>query len=274
MPISSLTFAARLPIRASHAGLYVCPGEGRHDAFKLETFELILVRNGCLRMDEEGRQFTVESGQTLLLFPQRRHGGVGVYEPETEFYWLHFHLNTPAGRQAGEKITVPQTGTPRRPERLFELFHRYLHDFQGSRSPGIAADLLACEILWEASALQQPVLSLKAASLAGKAKAVMDAGFHRKLTPGEVATELGYSLDYLGARFHAVYNQTLGQYLLQRRMEEARLLLRTGTLRVKEIAAQCGFQSEQYLCRVFRKHEGISPAAYRALHSRIFINVR
>ncbi len=269
------TFEMKLPIRASHAGLYVCPGEGRHEVFRRDTFELIFVKKGCLEMFEEQRRFKVQPGETLLLWPKRRHGGIGNYPPDTQFFWLHFTPNPPAGvsKKNGVEIGIPQIGTPQRPERLVEMFHRYLHEFEGRYFPGPAADLLVCDILAEA-ALQRAAAAPGKNSLAAKAKALMDSGFHKNLSPGKIATELGYSLEYLANKFRAAYNQTLSQYLLQRQLEEARLLLRDSTRRIKEIATLCGFSSEQYFCRVFRKSEGISPSDYRALHVRISINVR
>ncbi|MBP3605287.1 MAG: helix-turn-helix domain-containing protein, partial [Clostridia bacterium] len=35
------------------------------------------------------------------------------------------------------------------------------------------------------------------------------------------------------------------------------------SLSVAEVAARCGFEDESYFCRFFKKHEGISPGAFR-----------
>jgi AraC-like DNA-binding protein len=208
------------------------------------------------------------------LWPNRRHGGIGTYPPDTQFYWLHFYVDKiDRSRRSSGKITLPQTGTPRRPARLFELFHRYLHEFQGGFSPGIAADLLTCEILLEAGTIQGPGVRQEDGSLAAKAKAVIDAGFHRPLGLENLASSLGYSVDYVRNKFKSAYGQTPGQYLIQRRVEAARRFLCDRALRIKEVALKCGFGSEQYLSRVFRKHEGISPVEYRSLHSRVHINI-
>ena len=66
--------------------------------------------------------------QTLVLWPNRKHGGLEVHDRRLALYWLHFSLT--GGSAKGATIfTVPQLGTPARPDRLRELFHRFLSDF-------------------------------------------------------------------------------------------------------------------------------------------------
>ena len=67
--------------------------------------------------------------------------------------------------------------------------------------------------------------------------------------------------------FCRLFREALGMrptdYLLSRRLEEAARLIRETDLPLYEIAAKCGFGDPSYFSTVFRKHEGISPAAYR-----------
>jgi len=47
------------------------------------------------------------------------------------------------------------------------------------------------------------------------------------------------------------------------RLAHARALLRTTTLTVGDVAAECGFGSAQRFHEVFRKAESVSPGSYR-----------
>ena len=53
------------------------------------------------------------------------------------------------------------------------------------------------------------------------------------------------------------------QYRDGLRLSYAKELLLELSLSVAEVAARCGFEDESYFCRFFKKHEGISPGAFR-----------
>jgi len=46
-------------------------------------------------------------------------------------------------------------------------------------------------------------------------------------------------------------------------VSEARELLRSTTLSVKEIGYECGFNDEQYFCRLFKQQTGSTPSDFR-----------
>lgn len=54
-------------------------------------------------------------------------------------------------------------------------------------------------------------------------------------------------------------------YLLQKRVEEARHLLDTTNYPVTKIAQIAGFSSQSYFSQAFKRMTGISPNAYRKL---------
>jgi AraC family transcriptional regulator len=54
------------------------------------------------------------------------------------------------------------------------------------------------------------------------------------------------------------------QYLLQRRIERVKDLLRTSEMTLSEISLQAGFADQSHLTNVFRRFVGISPGKFRA----------
>jgi transcriptional regulator GlxA family with amidase domain len=54
------------------------------------------------------------------------------------------------------------------------------------------------------------------------------------------------------------------RHLARIRVDRAKELLAHSPLSLREIAARCGFASEQYLCAVFARLEGMPPGAFRA----------
>jgi len=271
--MSDLSFGWTSGIRASHAGLYVCPGTGAHATFQLPTWELILVRQGRLLMWEEDRTFTVERGQTLLLAPGKRHGGSGAYGPDLSFYWLHFFSDR--RRAAAHSAThVPQLSTPARPERIRELWHRFMQDYPVTALNARGADLLAVQILLEVALVPRAVRPTRGDQLAARASAVIDVSFHRPISAASVAGSLSRTVNYLGHAFRTATGQTVTDYILQRRIQEARLLLVTTNTPLRRIANDCGFASAAYFSRVFQRLQGVSPSRFRAMHAAATINVR
>jgi AraC-like DNA-binding protein len=47
-------------------------------------------------------------------------------------------------------------------------------------------------------------------------------------------------------------------------------MLPEGIESVKEIAHECGFQDVGYFRRLFRRHEGVTPSAYRRRFARLY----
>lgn len=60
---------------------------------------------------------------------------------------------------------------------------------------------------------------------------------------------------------------TVQQYIQQKRIEKAVLLMHHHTISIDQLAERCGFSDRQHFSKVFKRISGISPAAYRRLHS-------
>lgn len=79
----------------------------------------------------------------------------------------------------------------------------------------------------------------------------------------ELSESLGVSKCHLVRVFSATMGMPPGQYLTEVRIEAAKQLLVHRNYSLEVIASLCGFSSANYLCRVFRKHTGQSPAQWR-----------
>lgn len=79
--------------------------------------------------------------------------------------------------------------------------------------------------------------------------------------------ELGRCADrnpqYISAVFARECGMSIMDYIASLRIERAKQLLRTSDLMVAEIGRNVGYQDAKYFSRVFQKHVGNSPSAYR-----------
>jgi AraC-like DNA-binding protein len=271
----------RLP-KAENGGLFISPGSGRHGLRRLESFEIIMLRSGSMGMAEESRSFLLKPSDVLVLLAGNEHRGLTDYDRKTSFYWVHFRLPkgrfrvAPRPRRQKGFIGVPQFSHPARPERLVDLFCQFLHaQGQGFALP-MEADLLVAQMLVELAFYGKRTGEQGASErLMERVKKIVDTDYHRSdLCPGRVAQALDVNPDYLGRMFKLACGQTIGGYLNQRRLREARKLLQESELNVNQVALAVGFNDPGYFRRVFRRRFDIKPGDLRRLYFRTHVNIR
>jgi AraC-like DNA-binding protein/mannose-6-phosphate isomerase-like protein (cupin superfamily) len=77
------------------------------------------------------------------------------------------------------------------------------------------------------------------------------------------AREVGVSPNHLNRLLRQQTGLTFRQLLIQRRLENAKSLLRSGDETCTEIAMACGFGDSNYFARLFRRKTGLSPTEFR-----------
>ena len=83
-----------------------------------------------------------------------------------------------------------------------------------------------------------------------------------KLSLQALADEAHISTTYLHRLFRSQLGMPPGAYIAKIRVEESKLLLRSGTQSMGEIAKKLGFSSQQHFSRQFRTVTGMTPSEY------------
>ncbi|WP_158606900.1 AraC family transcriptional regulator [Paenibacillus ginsengarvi] len=108
--------------------------------------------------------------------------------------------------------------------------------------------------------------SLRANHYAENVMKWIDQHFHEELTLEQLAALVHISPYHLSRLFHEATGSKISEHITARRIREACFLLKTGNTPIKEIGERIGFPNFSYFCRIFRKHTGLSPRAYRERH--------
>lgn len=103
----------------------------------------------------------------------------------------------------------------------------------------------------------EPSLAIK------KAMSYMDEHFAEDLTLSTLASHIGLSPNYLSQIFKQETGKTFLEHLTNRRLEEAKKLLKQGDLNVSEVSFRIGYDNPRYFSELFHKQEKVTPGQYR-----------
>lgn len=100
-------------------------------------------------------------------------------------------------------------------------------------------------------------------SLAERTRFIIDHHFASPLSMEGLAEQLQISRVSLYRHFQSAYGMAPKTYLMERRLEHAKLLLLWPERNIGEIALISGFNSEAYFSRLFRQRMGVPPSLWR-----------
>lgn len=116
--------------------------------------------------------------------------------------------------------------------------------------------------------LTNNILRAQDGEFAERAAAYIEAHLSEPLSVGRICRALGVSKSSLYEKFRAVFGQTFGEYLTDRRLERAHALVCGSTLSMAEIAERVGIGSYTYFSRRFKKKYGEAPRQYSRVKYR------
>ena len=83
------------------------------------------------------------------------------------------------------------------------------------------------------------------------------------ITTDAIAKELFMSRSHLSHSFKAETGMALSDFIMQKKIEEAKKLLHYSTKSLSAISTYLGFSSQSHFSRVFKKYVGENPSVYR-----------
>ena len=115
--------------------------------------------------------------------------------------------------------------------------------------------------------LPPPRLAARHQSAVRLAREALDAAVEAPLGSAELEAATGLSRYELARQFRAAYGTSPYRYLVMRRLDRARDLIRGG-VSLAETAAATGFADQSHMTRHFKKTYGMSPGRWAAMTGR------
>ena len=216
-------------------------------------------------IDMNGRLLCLSPGTVTLSAAK----GITRYDvPIPGRHWcIHFHVARPASRTVRIPLHLP-------PDSLnFDITQRMAHIAMLRAAADeddvsqTAASLALQELLLLLTQRQSPATGKQHVSESQQAINKLLEMVHRNLDQNlrveELAQKVQLSQNYLAKQFKQRMGKTIPRYILESRINRAKLLLQTTNLPVKQIAAQVGLPDAQHFNKQFRNITGQAPSQLR-----------
>ena len=95
---------------------------------------------------------------------------------------------------------------------------------------------------------------------------MVENNFKEKHNLAEYAELMHKSSKTISNIFSKIGSKSPSQYIQERKMLEARRLLQSSNMQIKEIAYEVGYEDLQTFSRFFKNKEGISPSKFKETH--------
>lgn len=270
----------------------------RHD----RDFQIILGVRGKISISIDGEPVDILPGECVLLRPGATIGGGGPARGPIDFYWVHFFA---AWRESiifqkssiilrpnvtvdfdkirhREFITelnnvsmLPDKFRLNQQARAFLLFGQLLDVSNSYRYSQRESDFMTGALLVELSHQYLSGLAEKKrdeSALTARICEWIRSHMSADLTVGSVAGHFAMNADYLSRLFRRELGTNLRSYLLDMRLETAKVLLMQTDIPIARVARNSFFNDERNFMKLFKRRTGVTPTQYREGFSHTHLN--
>jgi AraC-like DNA-binding protein len=238
---------------------------------RITEYQIVYITNGEGHFKcENGINCGIKAGTIFLLFP----GVLHQYYPNKHTGWTEYYVGIKGhfvdsifnnGFILAEK-PILEIGIHEELVQLYnEIFEVLEKGMMGCQqtAAGMVWHLLSKVLFLEKNKL----ISTSIERLIKSVKIYASEKIAEKIDWRQVSSEHGVSYSKLRKEFKAYVGMSPGQFHLQLRINQAKLMLAQTIEPIKYISDSLGFQNEYYFNFFFKKKTGIAPGIYRNLSS-------
>lgn len=254
--------ARRLLYYITDCGQYFCEFGYYIQRDDYGRFLMLYVTRGKLNVKVEGQEYVVHEGEAAFFDCHVNH----TYYADgfTAFHWIHFNGSNSAGiyrtfKEKQKSIVLAGEKAAKVYEVLQNVISRYVNDTNIVEST-ISTELYQCLMLF---LFADEELMQEALSPVEQACKYIKDHYHENLSVKEIGDSVGLSPSHFSRLFKKETGVSPYEYLITERMNQAKHLLRTTSLSVKQIGYAIGYQGESNFTNTFTERIGLSPLNYR-----------
>lgn len=229
--------------------------------------ELFFVKSGCGEVIIGKRKYKINQGDIVICNPKHLHMERAIGDAELVIYVIamnYFKLPHYSQNVIPTKNHNPIIPTNEYYDMVldfFELIEKEVKEkeiYCDTFTKGILITLISLILR-----LQNIEIGLTDETPFSKAKDYIDEHYRETITLDDLCEKVFISKFYLSRSFKEHIGISPSQYIQYKRMEEAKILLKSDELSIKKIAQKVGFIDEHYFSVRFKNYEHISPSEYR-----------
>lgn len=236
----------------------------------LSSFLFFIVESGSGKLYYEGEETELEEGDAVFINCSKG------YSHETslnlwKLKWIHFSGNSVKGiydkyvERGGQSVlylkkTEALDNLKKVWEELLNIAKSddYIRDMKINTGLSKLTELLMNES-WNPEGRGEKSTKRDLSEL----RRYLEEHFTEKITLEDLSERFYINKFYLTRIFKERYGTSIGSYLQNLKITEAKRKLRFTDLSIQEIGEECGLGDLAYFSRIFKKVEGISPTEYR-----------
>lgn len=245
----------------------------RKSAEKHSFFELTYVDSGTIVNIVDGKQFYVNQGEIMLLFPGQTHIQRSSSAGHCSFITISFDMMLDRGEALKNKVFKADSAIRGAYSAILSEYEKadmyftdmlagYIHQIVLRllrRAEGQSVSLVPLNPDEDNADLTKSIISNR---LVRDAVRYIDTHLERKLSLSDVAEALRLNPSYTSRLFKEYTGVCVTEYIRRRKLGEAKRVLKAGGYTVTEISEMFGFSSIHYFSHCFKKEFGVSPADY------------
>lgn len=219
---------------------------------RIHYYDLTLLLSGKLTYYIDGKEIAMQSGDAILIPPQSVRERAGSEEGEN---YISFNFTS------AEEYNLPlvMKNVVRSEITLLVAAYDEIEKYNYSDNKKKGEYLCGCIL----SVLEDIVTAEQYNPLTKKIMEYIHKDIKRKITLEDIGKMTFFSPIYCDTVFRKEVGRSIVDYVLDRRIDEAKRLLIEGTIPLAQIAEAVGFNDYNYFSRVFKKRSGYSPTEYR-----------
>lgn len=259
--ITRFQYPLEAPFCIQMTGVSYCDGKYKIVRPNSSIYCIEYVIEGHGRVSHDGESFVAKKGDIYLLSAGKNHD----YYSDAKDPWTKIWFNIYGDLVAGILESYRLTGVSHvEGLNLLSLFRDFLETAQSGLSVQETFDrcaLVFLEIIQRIAGHLRP--SGAQDSLARVLRRMIDEMTDFSFTLDDLTARLYCSKSHAIRVFKAEFGVTPYQYILSKKLSQAKIMLRNTHLPVGEISAQLGFSSSHYFSTFFKEQTGLPPLLYR-----------
>lgn len=231
-------------------------------------YQVIYITKGEGFFESSSCELTnIKEGTIIFLFPGEWHRFMPQQSSGWDEYWVGFNGSTIENIMLQDffKLETPTLNIGIREEVaniVIEIIEKIKLEKTGYQ-PLVSGAVLHLLGQIHSICRQNSISEDYIETIVNKARILLRENIDENISVEKVADQLNVSYSWFRKVFKAYTGLAPGQYLIQLKIEKAKMLLSDPSLSIKEIAYGLHFESGFYFSRLFKEKTGVTPENFR-----------